>query len=593
MDALEDRLEDMRECVYVYRDYGDSENHFSQRAKMMGGNHVELDELQEDCTDSPHSGDTCIRCTQNVSGTGWGGWMFLNGYMPEGTTSPAINDHTSVGAGMNLTGATELRFWARGEKGGEILDFSTMGFDWGVDTSMPLSDAADSSNKASLRNVKLTTEWKEYSIPIDRDDADLSCIANGFSFAMDDGENAPLFSDVAPMEKNAVFYLDDIRFVGVIQSAHEAPMMLRSYDTDAVEIANAAFTYDNALAAMAFLSEGKTTQAEEIIDALCYAIENDRFESGRIRTAYAAGDISPAPGWGEGAKLPGWYDTSSAKWFEDSYQVGCNAGNTSYAALALLHYAAMAQSGDASGLDPARGERCLKDAQLLMEWVLDECSDGGDGFTAGHEGWPENGPSGMTKLTYKSTEHNIDAYAAFAELYQLTGDERYHEASESALRFIKSMYDEDAKVFLTGTGPDGITPEVGNVVLDAQVWAALALGDDFKPYEAALEQLDSMRTDLGGYRFHPCDDEGFWCEGTAFTALMYAQRGDLGRASESFAALDAVQLGNGMFPAATMEGLTTGIELSDGSPWLYGTSPHVAPTAWYIMACNGFNPYTF
>lgn len=591
--ALESRLEDMRECVYVYRDYGNSENHFTQRALISGGVHVDLEELQENWTDNPHSGDTCIRCSQNVSGRGWAGWMFLNGYVPEGQTDPVLNDRTSVGAGLDLTGATELRFWARGELGGEKLDFFTMGFNWGVDTGTPLSNAADSSNKIVLRDVSLTTEWKEYVISLDRAGVDLSCIANGFGFSMEDGENARLFSGINPMEKNAVFYLDDIRFVGDIESAHAAPMMLRSYDTKTVETANAAFTYDNALAAMAFLSEGKIEQADELIDALCYAIENDRFESGRIRTAYAAGDISPTPGWSDGAKLPGWYDASAASWFEDSYQVGCNTGNVSYAALALLHYAAQAQSGDATGLDSTRAKRCLTDACQLMDWVLAGCSDGRDGFTAGFEGWPENGPSGITKHTYKSTEHNIDAYAAFAELYQLTGDERYHEASESALRFVESMYDADAQLFYTGTKSDGVTPDEGNVVLDTQAWTALALGDAYKPYEAALGQLDAMRTSDGGYRFHACDDAGYWCEGTAFTALMHLKRGEQELASGALDALEAAQLENGLFPAATMDGLTTGIDLSDGTPWLYGTDAHVAPTAWYIMACNGFNPYVF
>jgi len=53
------------------------------------------------------------------------------------------------------------------------------------------------------------------------------------------------------------------------------------------------------------------------------------------------------------------------------------------------------------------------------------------------------------------------------------------------------------------------------------------------------------------------------------------------------------QLESGLFPAATADDLTTGIYLDDGSPWLYGTAPHVAPTAWFVMACNGYNPYSF
>ena len=99
-----------------------------------------------------------------------------------------------VGAGMDLTGAVELRFWARGEKGGEIVDFFTLGFDWTSGQLVnPKSAAADSNASINLRNVRLEKEWKEYSIPLDG--ADLTCIANGFGYAMDDSENHHLYLD--------------------------------------------------------------------------------------------------------------------------------------------------------------------------------------------------------------------------------------------------------------------------------------------------------------------------------------------------------------------------------------------------------------
>lgn len=44
-------------------------------------------------------------------------------------------------------------------------------------------------------------------------------------------------------------------------------------------------------------------------------------------------------------------------------------------------------------------------------------------------------------------------------------------------------------------------------------------------------------------------------------------------------------------PAATVDNLSTGFGLFDGSPWEYSTAPHIAPTAWFVMAVNDFNPY--
>ena len=60
---------------------------------------------------------------------------------------------------------------------------------------------------------------------------------------------------------------------------------------------------------------------------------------------------------------------------------------------------------------------------------------------------------------------------------------------------------------------------------------------------------------------------------------------------EAMEALMSIQLDSGLFPAATVDDLSTGMDLFDGSPWLYSTDPHIAPTAWFIMAANHFNPY--
>ena len=74
---------------------------------------------------------------------------------------------------------------------------------------------------------------------------------------------------------------------------------------------------------------------------------------------------------------------------------------------------------------------------------------------------------------------------------------------------------------------------------------------------------------------------------------MYKERGEYGEYAETMDVLCSVQLDNGLFPAATVDDLSTGIYLSDGSPWEYGTNPHITPTAWFIMAADNFNPYTF
>ena len=74
---------------------------------------------------------------------------------------------------------------------------------------------------------------------------------------------------------------------------------------------------------------------------------------------------------------------------------------------------------------------------------------------------------------------------------------------------------------------------------------------------------------------------------------MYRLRGEAEAASAAMDALCSIQLESGFLPAATVDNLSTGFDLFDGSPWEYGNDPHLAPTAWFVMAVNNFNPYTF
>jgi hypothetical protein len=101
-----------------------------------------------------------------------------------------------------------------------------------------------------------------------------------------------------------------------------------------------------------------------------------------------------------------------------------------------------------------------------------------------------------------------------------------------------------------------------------------------------------MKTAEGGYPF--CLENkngGWWAEGTAYTALMYRGLGDQKNYEEAMDALVSIQQTGGLFPAATVDDLSTGMDLFDGSPWEYSGDTHIAPTAWFIMAANGFNPY--
>jgi len=130
------------------------------------------------CTENPHSGTSCLKA-QFTASSNWGGVVWQN---------PANNWGDQLG-GYDLTGAKKLTFWARGDKGGEVVSFG-----FGVLNKAKFSD----SGSGKLEDVELSTDWKEYTI--DLTGQDLSRILTGFYWT--------LGSPGQPV----TFYLDDIKF---------------------------------------------------------------------------------------------------------------------------------------------------------------------------------------------------------------------------------------------------------------------------------------------------------------------------------------------------------------------------------------------
>lgn len=168
----------------IYRDKGTRENHYTPAGYMPTGECLSLDDgWQFD----PQEGKTSIRIIYDVmcskAGRKWAGVYWQN---------PADNWGNRKG-GFNLSGASRLIFWAKGEIGQErIEEFRVGGLGLGQD--FPDSDSA------SIGPVILTKEWKQYSI--DLRGKDLSYISGGFSWV----------ANVDANPHHCTFYLDNIYF---------------------------------------------------------------------------------------------------------------------------------------------------------------------------------------------------------------------------------------------------------------------------------------------------------------------------------------------------------------------------------------------
>jgi hypothetical protein len=134
--------------------------------------------MDEKCSTTPHSGATCLKIDY-LALDKWGGVIWQN----------PPNDWGDKPGGYNLTGATALTFWARGEDGGEKVK---------IVFGVIKSDKPHSDTASGELEVVLTKEWTQYSMNLTG--KDLSRIKTGFGWT------------VAGQGKPIAFYLDDVKY---------------------------------------------------------------------------------------------------------------------------------------------------------------------------------------------------------------------------------------------------------------------------------------------------------------------------------------------------------------------------------------------
>jgi hypothetical protein len=178
----------------VYTDALDKQNHFIPAGWMGDTGDIKY---SDKWATNPKSGKTCIQIKYSADkkqGAGWAGIYWQN---------PANNWGNSKG-GFNLSGATTLSFWARGDKGGEQAEFKIGGI---------AGDYPDSMT-ATTGPVELTKEWKQFSIDISKED--MLYINGGFCVVLTADANST----------GAVILIDDIIYAG--KPAKAAPESVKT-----------------------------------------------------------------------------------------------------------------------------------------------------------------------------------------------------------------------------------------------------------------------------------------------------------------------------------------------------------------------------
>jgi len=165
---------------YVYADWGSDKNHYVPKGWMGDLGDIQFDDNYKLDPSRPN----VIQITYAPKGSNqWAGIYWWD---------PPDADWGNKDGGFNLSCATKLTFWARGEKGGEKAEFKVGGLK---------STYQDSLQPAlSTGPIVLTKEWKLYTL--DLKGKDLSHIIGGFVWVTNKPSNSG----------GATIYLDEIRF---------------------------------------------------------------------------------------------------------------------------------------------------------------------------------------------------------------------------------------------------------------------------------------------------------------------------------------------------------------------------------------------
>ncbi len=173
--------------LIIYQDGGSKNNHF-QPTGYMGD--LKSITVKRDCKENPHTGETCTKVIFDPKK--FNSWASVYWQYP-------INNWGEY-PGYDISEASKLTFWARGEKGGERAEFKIGGINRGIQHNKD-KKYQDSFGPLTTKEriTKLTEHWEKYEI--DLAGKNLESVIGGFCWVTNKQQN----------RKGSIIYLDDIK----------------------------------------------------------------------------------------------------------------------------------------------------------------------------------------------------------------------------------------------------------------------------------------------------------------------------------------------------------------------------------------------
>jgi hypothetical protein len=481
---LQTRVTANQTSYYVYQDQDSGFNHGFPSGFFASPGNLGTIHLDAGCIDDPADITTgCYLVTDTTVLDTVRGTVMRMSFDPQTTGNfaglnieePQNWGVLQTGAGYDLRGANSITFDIRSPDSAQVQFSVGKSGTIGCTTSY---------------TQPISSTWTSMTIALGPSDLsctpDLSGVHILFGVATND-THAP---------NGATVLLDNIKFTPVPTRASQGsetrslplstqtfgvvPQTAAPFPPDQV-VRNVAAIYEAALTTQALLSQGDATDAQEVADALDYALYHDNegwyisiipggtsgCYSGSAATqcglhnAYESGDIALLNDQNGGgtakagdSRLAGFTCGAISPTGFCLVLDGATGGNNAWAILALL--AEHKQSG---------GSKYLNDAIAIGNWIIADLQDtSGTGFGGYYVGYPDQGVPPPKPLNLgKSTENNADIFAAFSAL--ATADPNnataWTNAANVAGDFVMQMFDSTNGRFNTGTVPVGTAPQPG------------------------------------------------------------------------------------------------------------------------------------